>query len=228
MGTAKECKPVVTTVSNRDLYGSERLYRSNSSEQMECLSRLSFDVKNLLYMNAPRIYVDNESNLLYKIIGKLMRSRSETNLNTIKAIAGRYFSDNDNLLKLTKKHKKESKPNPNENHITHLFEQELALYEVKEYSINDIRTAFKSVVQEISQLEYSHINIFINNSNDIKFSLYFENDKVLMINKSFELVNEISDDNLVIYSLFSDDELIVSDVIEISTLINGFKKYLAA
>ncbi|MFL9845070.1 hypothetical protein [Flavobacterium rhizosphaerae] len=114
--------------------------------------------------------------------------------------------------------------------LDNLFKNELKTYDYNKigYTKAYLIEVFESIASPISTLKFNHANLFINNSKKIKFSLYFENNISLMINKSLELKNELNNDNLVIYSFFSNKELILSDIIEIGTLVDGFEKYLEA
>ncbi|MBF4508256.1 hypothetical protein IRZ83_16385 [Flavobacterium sp. JLP] len=110
--------------------------------------------------------------------------------------------------------------------INKMFNQRLESFSCKEFSKNVIKESFESVAMQISTLNFIDILVFINNTNKIKFSISFSKNRILVINKSFELVNELNDDNLIIFSLFINDELVASGVNEISNFIDGFKKYL--
>ncbi|MFB9079393.1 hypothetical protein ACFFLS_05860 [Flavobacterium procerum] len=110
--------------------------------------------------------------------------------------------------------------------IKKIFAEKLEKYHCKDFSKDVIRESFESISMYISTLKFVDILIFINNSNKIKFSISFSQNRVLVINKSFELINDFNDDNLIIFSLFIDDELVASGVNEISKFIDGFKKYL--
>lgn len=106
----------------------------------------------------------------------------------------------------------------------------------KEYE----RAQRKNLLPEETQKTYSHISkylyklpfincaIEINHKGSIKFTLVFENDKVLMFrNKVKESDIEISE-NEIFYSYFINKNLISSDIANLETFTKNFKGYITA
>jgi hypothetical protein len=221
MNTVKECKPVVTTVSSRSLYDVGRLHANNSVEDSRYLSKWLENPRNLLF----------EQNCEYSHITQNRASKFYT-INNVKLnyidlleLVTREYSINLHVNNLHKTRDEFPKfAIDNQKHLTRLFNDNINDYDGN-FAKPVIEMCFDSVVRELALLKYNHINLFINNSK-IKFTLTFDNNRILMINKSFELDSEDCNVNLISYSFFINKELIVSDIVEIRTLIDGFKKYL--
>lgn len=74
----------------------------------------------------------------------------------------------------------------------------------------------------ISELNFNDIYLEITKSNLIKFTTLFDKDKILIISKDFT-----TDDNDIVFSYFINNQMIATDVFEISSFVKKFKEYIS-
>ena len=115
--------------------------------------------------------------------------------------------------------------NRNLNRLEQFFNEELSKIENLE-SKKNIQDSFNTIKHSISELMFDDLAIEIVESDSIKFTLCFNDNKTLMITKSTEIKNEFNDENLIFFTLFVNNKRLVSDYSDLSTFINGFQKYL--
>jgi hypothetical protein len=84
---------------------------------------------------------------------------------------------------------------------------------------------FTLIANELSKLPFSKSVVEITTGATIKFSLALEVNKVLMVSKTFKRYQG-EPSNSVVFSIFIDRKLIVSDVAEIKGLVRGLHQYL--
>ena len=85
---------------------------------------------------------------------------------------------------------------------------------------------FENVLKQVAQLEFIDAAVELTKTHNIKFTLLFPDNKVLMITKSLKPEDFDFKKDDIIFSLFVNKKLIATDVSEISCFISGFKKYL--
>ena len=117
--------------------------------------------------------------------------------------------------------------NVNLNKLETSFENE---YSKKMNFINiskiKVSNVFNTISKYLAELNFEHSAIEITNSNSLKFTLLFSEKKLLMITKSLNPSDINLENDDIIFSLFIDRKLIVSDVSKITAFTKGFKKYL--
>jgi hypothetical protein len=86
---------------------------------------------------------------------------------------------------------------------------------------------FDLICRNLSELDFEEGTVELTDANNIKFTLIFPDNKVLMVSKSILPGHFNFNNDDIIFSLFVNKKLIASDVSEISFFIEGFKKYLA-
>jgi hypothetical protein len=94
-------------------------------------------------------------------------------------------------------------------------------------SANLISEVSNKIFKYIAEIDFETGTVEITNSNSIKFTLLFPDNRLLLITKSIfpEKFDFNSDE--VIFSFFINRKLVASDVSEIPVLTKGFKEYLA-
>jgi hypothetical protein len=86
-----------------------------------------------------------------------------------------------------------------------------------------VQESFDKAASIISELPFNYASVEFTTNKAIKFSLSFEEGKLLMITKFIEAeMNEP-----ILYSLFVNRKLIASNVSEISSFTAGFKEFLS-
>ena len=116
-----------------------------------------------------------------------------------------YYRDNINILK------KEFDKEFRNNH--HYFKLEK----------NILQESFNKAASIISELPFKYASVEFTTNKAIKFSLVFDEGKLLMITKFIE--DELNES--ILYSLFVNRKLIASNVSEISSFAEGFKEFLS-
>jgi len=89
-----------------------------------------------------------------------------------------------------------------------------------------INKSFYELTNSICELDFEFVNVEIINNTKIKITLYFSEGKALIINKFLVNVDGV-DSSQVLYSIFVNRKLVVTNASEISLLTKGFKKYLS-
>ncbi len=88
---------------------------------------------------------------------------------------------------------------------------------------NIVQESFDKAASIISELPFNYASVEFTTNKAIKFSLSFEEGKLLMITKFIEAeMNEP-----ILYSFFVNRKLIASNVSEISSFTAGFKEFLS-
>lgn len=82
-----------------------------------------------------------------------------------------------------------------------------------------------NLTKELAQLGFEKSKLEMVDNDSINISMKFDQNRSLMITKSLEA--EDLDNNNIVISLFQNKKRIVSDVFEIETFVEGFKKYLS-
>lgn len=99
-----------------------------------------------------------------------------------------------------------------------------SLYKAHREVVSD---TFDRIANFIAELNFDSGTVELTNSKNIKFTLLFRQDMLLMISKSLFPKDFDFNSNEIIFSLFINRKLIASDVSEISLFTKGFTKYLA-
>lgn len=86
---------------------------------------------------------------------------------------------------------------------------------------------FENICRYVAQLEFKNGTVELTSNCNIKFTLVFAENKVLMVTKYLKPENLRFKEGDIVFSLFVNKKLIASDVSEISYFVSGFKKYLA-
>ena len=88
-----------------------------------------------------------------------------------------------------------------------------------------IKTKFYETASFLSELPFERAAVEIPGSSSIRFTLKFNDDKLLLISKALESVEDLQEDE-IIFSFFINRELIISNAASISTFVEGFKELL--
>jgi hypothetical protein len=94
-------------------------------------------------------------------------------------------------------------------------------------SANLISEVSNKIFKYIAELDFETGTVEITNSNSIKFTLLFPDNRLLLITKSIFPEKFDFNTDEVIFSFFINRKLVASDVSEIPVLTKGFKEYLA-
>jgi hypothetical protein len=94
-------------------------------------------------------------------------------------------------------------------------------------SKESIQNAFDLISKNLSELDFEEGTVELTDAHNIKFTLIFPDNKVLMVSKSLHPGHFNYNNADIIFSFFVNKKLIASDVSEISFFTEGFKKYLA-
>jgi hypothetical protein len=113
--------------------------------------------------------------------------------------------------------------NKNQKILKTSFDKELMKFN-KDYKDIAI-TTFNQTSPRISELQFKKGVLEVTQSQSIKYTLIFDSNLVLMLSKPFKELESVRK-NEIIFSVFRNKELILSNVSEISTFIEGFKKFL--
>lgn len=111
--------------------------------------------------------------------------------------------------------------------MTLLFEKEIHHLKTSE-NLERLKNQFRQVALHLSKLNYSDINIEVTKTQKINFTLLFKDERILIVNKPFDVENDLANQNLIIYSIFENRDLVASSIVEISYFVNVFRKYLAS
>ncbi len=88
---------------------------------------------------------------------------------------------------------------------------------------------FKSNVQKlnqtISRIHYEDYEIELTPNNSVKYTLLLPDKKILMITKSFESYEDKTEKEIV-FSIFEDKKLILSDIKNLDELVAGINRYI--
>jgi hypothetical protein len=106
-----------------------------------------------------------------------------------------------------------------------LFKKQLINYSAM--NTDTVKNIFKATASLISELQFEKGSIELSNSNSIKFTLLFSGDKMLMVTKPIEKMEDIEDSDAIVYSLFINRKPIMSDASNIFDFVERFKKYLS-
>lgn len=104
--------------------------------------------------------------------------------------------------------------------------------EISKYSHNftlpnkKVQTIFTEAATIISELPFDKGIVEITASDSIKFTLVFPGNRLLLISKPFEPIDDLREDE-IIFSYFVNHELIMSNASEISKFVEGFKEFLS-
>lgn len=94
-------------------------------------------------------------------------------------------------------------------------------------SIVEAREQTNTVTKEIALMKFNQVSVELTPSNTIKFTLIFDDRKMLMITYPFGKMEGIPNGN-VLFSFFIDRKLIVSNTSNLSDLVTGINNYLLA
>jgi len=94
-------------------------------------------------------------------------------------------------------------------------------------SANLISEVSNKIFKYIAEIDFETGTVEITNSNSIKFTLLFPDNRLLLITKSIFPEKFDFNTDEVIFSFFINRKLVASDVSEIPVLTKGFKEYLA-
>lgn len=102
-------------------------------------------------------------------------------------------------------------------------------YECAEYieiDINKAKARTFSLAKELIDIPFENISIELTPNSAVKFKLVLDQSKLLIINKPFEELVDLANDE-VIFSIFVNRELIISDATTISNVVEGVQKYMS-
>ncbi len=105
------------------------------------------------------------------------------------------------------------------------FEIEFSKY--SNYILSDkvkARQTFNNISQHIYNIVYEKIVLEITPSNAVKFTLILNETTILAITKPFENLDSLGE-NEVVFNLYRDRELLISDAMKINELVKGINNY---
>jgi hypothetical protein len=110
--------------------------------------------------------------------------------------------------------------------IDEKFETEFAKYSHYITSDKDEARAVVDLVKtEVSNLKFENCIIELSPLNSVKFKVKLAHNKILIVTKTFISSEEMMDK--VFFSLIVDNDIIITDVLNLTDLIDGIQKYLA-
>ena len=89
----------------------------------------------------------------------------------------------------------------------------------------EVKLKFKNISSIISELPFEKSTVELTKSNGLKFTLLFPKNKLLLITKALGNVENLKD-NEIVFSLFINRELIMSNVSDDTNFMEGFQRYL--
>ena len=95
-----------------------------------------------------------------------------------------------------------------------------------EIDINKAKTKAYNLAKELIDIPFKNISIELTRNSAIKFKVLLDENRLLIINKPFEELVDLSNDE-VIFSIFVNRELIISDATTISNVVEGVQKYMS-
>lgn len=141
--------------------------------------------------------------------------------NVVPTFSKGFSSENSKLSQYEKVYNKQ---------LSHLISSFYNNYEqtsdLNELGYTILFSQFYEMAFKIADLGFDKASVEIVESDSIKFSLKFDDSRVLFITKS--IISNIEDANdQITISLFQNKKRLVSDVFQIDQFIEGFKKYLS-
>jgi hypothetical protein len=100
------------------------------------------------------------------------------------------------------------------------------LRDYTEFNIERINSLFNYLSNYFSEFPFEKCSVEITKSKSLKFSLTFPGNKLLIVSKPFDKLEDVSE-NDIIFSLFVNRVLIVSNVSNIADFTKGFKRFLS-
>jgi hypothetical protein len=97
---------------------------------------------------------------------------------------------------------------------------------LEEQIAQNLQLGFETLARQIAQIKYEKAIVEITRNNALKFSLYLGNNKILMVTKPLEEVDDLNS-NTVIASLFDNRERIFSDATNLTYLVQAMQEYSA-
>jgi len=88
-----------------------------------------------------------------------------------------------------------------------------------------LKSKLDTTANLLAELPFIKSNIELTQSENIKYTLLFPDDKLLLITQSLGSIEDLNDDE-ILFSFFVNRELIMSNVTETSLLVKGFSGYL--
>ena len=88
------------------------------------------------------------------------------------------------------------------------------------------QTTFENTAMLLAELPFTNAAVESTNSKSIRFSFVFPNNKLLLISKTLETLEDL-EENEIIFSFFINRELIISNAAKISVFVEGFKQLLS-
>ena len=90
---------------------------------------------------------------------------------------------------------------------------------------DDVYKKFLELASSFSELPFENAVVELTKSQSIKFTFLFDDDKLLLISKNIENNDDLNY-NEIVFSLFINKELIISNVSESISFVEGFQKFL--
>jgi hypothetical protein len=95
-----------------------------------------------------------------------------------------------------------------------------------EIDINKAKAKTFSLAKELIDIPFENISIELTQNSAVKFKVVLDESRLLIINKPFEELVDLSKDE-VIFSIFVNRELIISNATTISNVVEGVQKYMS-
>ena len=90
---------------------------------------------------------------------------------------------------------------------------------------SEAKEIFRKISKHISDINFNKIAIELTPSNAIKFTIILNNKLTLTISKPFGEMEDL-EENQVVFSLYNNKELMVSDAAKINELVKGINSYV--
>jgi hypothetical protein len=172
----------------------------------QSLTTYSNDVNNIDYNSLNKVYKYIDKNNLYE--NKITHKLNDVTINKLNDKISKEKITNLILLKNS-------------------FLREMQIYNSKSEVIsNNILSSFESISKKLYLLPFKECAVEIPNSGSIKFSLVFDNEKLLMLKTINEDDETVFSKNKVIYTYFIKKNYISSDIADIDDFIEKFHHYL--
>ena len=98
--------------------------------------------------------------------------------------------------------------------------------EYVEIDVNKAKARTFNLAKELIDIPFENISIELTQSSAVKFKIVLDKNRLLIINKPFEELVDLSNEE-VIFSIFVNRELIISNATTISNVVEGVQKYMS-
>lgn len=103
-------------------------------------------------------------------------------------------------------------------------EREFSKYNkyIEGLDVSSVKEQARKIAKEIASIQFKDLAVELTPFRSLKYTLIIDNSQLFTISKLLTV-----DDSSVVFSFFKDDECIFSDIIDLSTLTDAIKNYIA-